>query len=75
LGEANFLPLNEPEKPQKVKDHAVDALRYMIMSRPEASPRLPAPMGFVSRRARDSRNEIAESSDWDLEKEYGIKSD
>lgn len=26
---------NEPEKPVKVNDHAADALRYLIMSRPE----------------------------------------
>jgi len=29
--------VNEPEQPQKVKDHAVDALRYLIMSRPVAN--------------------------------------
>lgn len=27
--------VNEKEKPQKVDDHAVDALRYLIMTRPE----------------------------------------
>lgn len=28
--------VNEKEEPQKVDDHAVDALRYLLMSRPEA---------------------------------------
>lgn len=66
------VPLNEPEKPQKVKDHAVDALRYMIMTRPEASPRLPRSLGFVTKKSNSSTNEISQSSQWSLEKDYGL---
>jgi len=29
---------NEPERPRKINDHALDALRYLLVSRPTASP-------------------------------------
>ena len=31
--------INEKEEPMKVDDHACDALRYMVMSRPDAAPK------------------------------------
>jgi PBSX family phage terminase large subunit len=38
LPETRRGKVNEKEQPRKYKDHAMDALRYLIMSRPEPAP-------------------------------------
>ncbi len=41
LGPTRRSKRNEPERPRKLRDHAVDALRYLLVSRPQPSPDMP----------------------------------
>jgi|SRR3990167_1812382 len=63
---------NAPEKPVKYKDHTVDALRYLIMSRPEPTQRLPGGVPFTQKQARRNTNEMTQNTNYNLDKEHQI---
>jgi hypothetical protein len=64
--------LNNPEKPIKYKDHAVDALRYLIMSRPEPTQRLPVGISYVERKTKSNINEMTRGNEVNLTDEHQL---
>ena len=65
---------NIPEKPAKVKDHAVDSLRYMIMSRYEKTEKEDPKYAFVRRDERRRANDITrEETQEEIWKSYNME--
>lgn len=62
LGPTRRSRRNEPERPRKLRDHTMDALRYLLVSRPQASPDISPKSGAD---AKERRREYQES--WEID--------
>lgn len=65
LGENQVRQLNEPEKPLKKDDHSVDALRYMIMTRPVKPTPPEKPLTIIQEDIRKILKPNNIINDWD----------
>jgi len=58
---------NDSEEPVKKDDHSVDALRYMIMTRPNAPMRIPPPLTRIQKDIRDLTKPKVWDHRWDID--------
>jgi hypothetical protein len=57
---------NEPEEPVKKDDHAVDALRYMVMTRPSTPQKAKKPLTRIEKDiANLLKPKVITDDDWD----------